>query len=141
MSQHIVILMLNPLDIVSRNSNNTHSINTSIRCRILMNISKLVTLPLVVLFCVSCGSDGSTSSGAAVADILTAPATPTPAAVAVVEQFRTIIDDYGNTCRMENSTMCGGWGVALVEAEGSRTACGPGTAVNQWVQNFEWVPC
>lgn len=110
-----------------------------------MNISKLITLPLLVLFCASCDSSGNAASGAAIADISTAPvAAPPPAPEPVVEQFRTVIDDFGNSCRMENSTMCGGWGVALVPAHNdviTGLACGPGTAVGQWVQNFEWVPC
>lgn len=55
-----------------------------------------------------------------------------------------IVDDWGNTCAMQNSEFCGGYGVALVPAHDERItgmACGPGTAVNQMVVNYEWVPC
>ena len=115
-----------------------------------LNISKLITISLVALFCASCGSDGSASSGANNANILTAPAAPAPApapepVVAVVEQTRTVVDDWGLTCVMENSEFCGGLGTALVPASDARVgngmACGTGAAPNMWVQNFEWVPC
>ncbi|HAY46400.1 MAG TPA: hypothetical protein DCY55_08970 [Gammaproteobacteria bacterium] len=111
-----------------------------------LNISKLITISLIALFCASCGSDGSASSGANIANILTAPAAPAPAPAPepVVELTATVIDDFGQTCPRQNSTMCGGFGIALVPASGggiTGLACGPGTAVNQWVQNFEWVPC
>jgi hypothetical protein len=55
-----------------------------------------------------------------------------------------IVDDWGNTCAMQNSEFCGGYGVALVPAHDENItglACGPGTAVNQMVVNYEWVPC
>lgn len=55
-----------------------------------------------------------------------------------------IVDDWGNTCSMQNSEFCGGYGVALVPAhddEITGLACGPGTAVGQMVVNYEWVPC
>jgi hypothetical protein len=108
-----------------------------------MNISKLIIIFSAALICVSCDSNGNVTSGGqqAVDQFLQAPAAAPAPVVAIVERFSPIVDDYGATCQRENSTMCGGWGVALVAAEGHLKACGPGTAVGQWVQDFEWVPC
>ena len=55
-----------------------------------------------------------------------------------------IIDDWGNSCPMQNSEFCGGYGTALVPAHDENItglACGSGTAVSQMVVNYEWVPC
>ena len=55
-----------------------------------------------------------------------------------------IVDDWGNTCAMQNSQYCEGYGVALVPADDGNInglACGPGTAAGQMVVNYEWVSC
>ena len=55
-----------------------------------------------------------------------------------------IVDDWGNTCAMQNSQYCEGYGVALVPADDgviNGLACGPGTAAGQMVVNYEWVSC
>ena len=107
-----------------------------------LNIRQFIALLLVVIFCTSCGGDGSTDTGAATAAYAppAAVATPEPEPEPV-ELIRNVVDDWGTNCPMQNSTSCGGYGVALVPGPPRGLACGPGTAVGQWVQNFEWVPC
>ena len=61
-----------------------------------------------------------------------------------VPEIIIVIDDWGQSCPLQNSEFCGGHGGALVSAFDdhiSGFACGSGSFPNEMVVNYEWVAC